>query len=63
MVTDISSDLKCNTIHYNISKQGELSSESGANCLRATFPWGELSWGELSLGRVVLFQTFRTHTL
>ena len=50
MVTDISSDRKCNTIHYNISKWGELSSESGASCLRARFPWGELS-----LGWVVLF--------
>ena len=33
---------------YNITKWGELSSESGASCLRARFSWGELSWGELS---------------
>ena len=40
---------------YNITKWGDLSSESGASCLRASFSWGELSWGELSLGRLVLF--------
>ena len=42
--------IKCNTCNYiyNITKWGELSSESGASCLRASFSWGELSWGELS---------------
>ena len=35
---------------YNITKWGELSPESWASCLRASF-----LWGEFSLGRVVLF--------
>ena len=47
--------IKCNNYIYNITKWGELASESGASCLRASFSWGELSWGELSLGQVVLF--------
>ena len=33
---------------YNITKGCELSFESGASCLRASFSWGDLSWGELS---------------
>ena len=40
-------------------KWGELSYESGASCLGASFMWGELSWGELSLGRVVLIPNYR----
>ena len=31
--------------------RGELSSESGANCLWARCLWGELSSGELSFGQ------------
>ena len=41
------------------SEWGELSSECGATCLRASFLWGELSWCELSLGRVVLGRVVR----
>ena len=40
------------SVLFKHTNWGELSSESGASCLRARFSWGELSWGELSMGRV-----------
>ena len=36
--------IECNNIYLQyITKWGELSSESGASCLRARFSWSELS--------------------
>ena len=40
---------------FMFTKWGELSSESGASCLRASFSWGELSWGELIWGELSCF--------
>ena len=45
-------------VHYNITKwgeTGELSSESGASCLRASFSCGEVTLGRVVFGLVVLF--------